>query len=29
MICECGDQMIFDGERYECLECGNVVYVDS
>lgn len=29
MICDCGDQMIWDGERWECLECGNMIYVDD
>lgn len=29
MICDCGDEMYFDGERYECFECGEVIYVDE
>lgn len=29
MICdECGGTMIYDGERWECLECGEMFYVE-
>ena len=25
MICDCGSAMIYDGERWECLECGRTI----
>lgn len=29
VICKCGDTMFDDGERLECLECGEVIYYDG
>jgi len=29
-ICpECGGDMYYDGERYECFECGNIAEVEE
>ena len=29
VICKCGGTMFDDGERLECLECGEVIYYDG